>query len=173
LNRVVIPILHAYDPDMIVLELGMDALAGDPLTHLRLTNNAHADLLQTLLRFRKPLLVEGGGGYHVENTVRGWALAWQTCENPDATHDLNLGLGGVLLGSDEWSGGLRDPTRPVSDDQRQEVEPALNASIQSVIQSTFRYHNLAAPESAGRRTAADNHLDPGPANQPDLAELNE
>lgn len=161
LNRVVIPILRAYDPDMIVLELGMDALAGDPLTHLRLTNNAHADLLRTLLRFQKPLLVEGGGGYHVENTVRGWVLAWQTCENPEPTHDLNFGLGGVLLGSDEWSGGLRDPARPVSDDQRQEVEPALHAAIQSVIQSTFRYHNLAAPESAGRRTAADTHLDPG------------
>jgi acetoin utilization protein AcuC len=161
LNRVVIPLIDGYDPDMIVVELGMDALWGDPLTHLSLTNNAYADLLQTLLRFRKPLLVEGGGGYHLENTVRGWALAWQTCENPDATHDLSLGLGGVLLGSDEWSGGLRDHARPVTDSQRQAVEPALEASIQSVLQSTFRYHNLAAPEAAARRTAAEYRSDPG------------
>jgi acetoin utilization protein AcuC len=165
LNRVVIPLLRAYDPDMIVLELGMDALAGDPLTHLSLTNNAHADLLLSLLESRKPLLVAGGGGYHVENTVRGWARAWQICEDPDAAHDVNLGLGGVLLGSAEWSGGLRDHDRPVTAAQRQAVEPALHASIQSVIQTTFRYHNLAEPESAGRRTVADKHLDP-PSNDP-------
>jgi acetoin utilization protein AcuC len=159
LNQVVIPLIQAYDPDMIVLELGMDTLAGDPLTHLNLTNNACADLLQSLLRFRKPLLVEGGGGYHVDNTVRGWALAWQTCENSDAHHDLSLGVGGVLLGSAEWSGGLRDHARPVSDDQRQAVEPALLTSIQTLAPTLFRYHHLAAPESADRNIAADTSPD--------------
>ena len=34
-ERVVVPLLGAYRPDVIVLELGMDTLAGDPLTHLQ------------------------------------------------------------------------------------------------------------------------------------------
>ena len=66
--------MQAYDPDVIIVELGMDALAGDPLAHLHLTNNTHAEILDKLLGFNKPILATGGGGYHVENTVRGWAL---------------------------------------------------------------------------------------------------
>lgn len=164
LNRVVFPILRAYDPDMIVLQLGMDTLAGDPLTHLQLTNNAHVELITSLLDFRKPILVEGGGGYHVENTVRAWTLAWQVFAGAHDDHDLSIGLGGVMLASSEWSGGLRDHTRPVSNDQRLTVEPALRDSIQAAIQNTFRYHHgLTAPETAGPSTGrADFRQDPGP-----------
>jgi acetoin utilization protein AcuC len=145
LKQVVFPILHAYDPDMIVLELGMDSLAGDPLTHLNLTNNAHADLIQSLLNCHKPLLVEGGGGYHVDNTVRGWTLAWQSCLNSASNHDPSLGLGGVMLANSEWLGGLRDHARPVTDSQRQNVEPTLQTSIDFLIQNAFPYHRLTPP----------------------------
>ena len=66
------------ETDIFVLQTGMDALAGDPLAHLELTNNAHAEIIGRLLGFNKPLLATGGGGYHVDNTVRGWALvAWK------------------------------------------------------------------------------------------------
>jgi acetoin utilization protein AcuC len=163
LNRVVFPILHAYDPDMIVLELGMDTLSGDPLTHLHLTNNAHAELITSLLDLHKPILVEGGGGYHIDNTVRAWTLAWQICAGAHDDHDLSLGLGGVMLASSEWTGGLRDHARPVTDAQRRAVEPALRDSIQAAIQNTFRYHHgLTAPETAGPSTRADSRQDPGP-----------
>ena len=110
-DEVVLPLLGAYRPDVVVLELGMDALAGDPLTHLSLTNHAHEHVLRRLLAQELPLLVAGGGGYHVANTVRGWALAWQVCAGEADEHDPSLGLGGVLLGSTEWAGGLRDRER--------------------------------------------------------------
>jgi acetoin utilization protein AcuC len=64
-ERVVLPLIGAYRPDVIVLELGMDTLAGDPLTYLHLTNNIVVDVLERLMDFRRPLLVAGGGGYHV------------------------------------------------------------------------------------------------------------
>jgi len=50
----------------------------------------------------------------VENTVRGWALAWKVCAGEDDEHDLSLGLGGVMLASSEWAGGLRDHELPVT-----------------------------------------------------------
>ena len=100
--------MEFFRPDVIVLELGMDALAGDPLTHLRLTNNAVVEVIERLLRFNHPMLVAGGGGYHVENTVRGWALAWRTCCGENEECDFGLGMGGVMLASTEWAGGLRD-----------------------------------------------------------------
>ena len=140
-DRVVMPVLDAYKPDVIVIEMGMDALAGDPLTHLTLTNNALMEALTRVLRLNKPLLVSGGGGYHVENTVRGWALAWRTCCGEDE-HDIAWGMGGGMLANTEWVGGLRDYALAVMDDQRRAVDPAVRISIERVIRHVFPHHGL-------------------------------
>jgi len=141
-DRAVLPLARAFDPEMMVLELGMDALAGDPLTHLSLTNNVMVEVLERLIEFGRPLLVAGGGGYHVENTVRGWARAWRTCLGEDGEDASSLGLGGVMLGSLEWAGGLRDRELPVSVEQRAAVEPELRKTIERVIQNVFPRHGL-------------------------------
>lgn len=152
-DRVVVPLLGAYQPDVLVVELGMDTLAGDPLTHLTLTNNVLGEVIPRLLALERPILVAGGGGYHVENTVRAWTLAWKLFGGEDEEHDLSLGLGGVMLGSSEWVGGLRDRELSVTPEQRQAVEPALTAAITAVRHTIFRYHGLAtaaaAPRAAG------------------------
>jgi acetoin utilization protein AcuC len=153
-ERVVLPVLGAFGPDVIVLELGLDTLAGDPLTHMHLTNNAVVELLHRLLALQRPLLVAGGGGYHVEHTVRGWALAWRTCLGADEEDVPALGLGGVMLGSSEWAGGLRDPQPPVTAEQRAAVEPELHATMDRVIRHVFRHHGLAAPPAESRGAAA-------------------
>jgi hypothetical protein len=153
----VVPLLAAYEPDVIVLELGMDTLAGDPLTHLQMTNNVVVDVLNHLLDFRRPLLVAGGGGYHVENTVRGWALAWRTCAGDGDEDAYSMGLGGVMLGSSEWAGGLRDRQLPVTAEQRAEVGPELQATIERVISNVFRFHGLGTQPAAccGSATVVD------------------
>lgn len=147
-QRAALPLLAAREPDVIVVELGLDILAGDPLTHLLMTNNVVVDVLQDLLRLRKPLLIAGGGGYHVEHTVRGWALAWRTCAGEDEADDFSFGLGGVMLGSSEWAGGLRDRVRLVSDEQRCAVEPELAATIEAVERRVFPLHGLTVPAPA-------------------------
>ena len=143
-ERAVMPALEAYEPDVLVLELGMDTLAGDPLTHLCLTNNAYVDLIQRLLGMNRPILVAGGGGYHIEHTVRGWALAWRTFAGESEEDAFSLGLGGVMLGSSEWAGGLRDRVRHVSPEQRARVEAELDDTIQRVRANQFPQHGIAA-----------------------------
>jgi acetoin utilization protein AcuC len=150
-DQLVMPLLGAYRPDVLVLELGLDTLAGDPLTHLRLTNNSVVEVLDRLLRLNKPLLVAGGGGYHVENTVRGWALAWSTCAGENAEHDWSLGMGGVMLASSEWAGGLRDLILPVSAGQREAVEPELARSFSVVSAKVFPHHGLNPVSADGSR----------------------
>ena len=132
-----------------MLELGLDALAGDPLTHLRLTNNAVVEVLERLLRFNRPMLVAGGGGYHVENTVRGWALAWRTCCGENDECDFGMGMGGVMLASTEWAGGLRDRTLAVTREQRQAVETELQATIETITNQIFRLHGIRACSEPG------------------------
>ena len=140
--EIVIPLIKAYDPDVFVLQSGMDALAGDALAHLELTNNAHAEIIDRLLRFNKPMLVTGGGGYHVDNTVRGWALAWKIMCGLGDESDLALGMGGVMLQSTEWSGGLRDRVISVNENHCEAVEIAVQATIRSLTRSVFKHHGI-------------------------------
>ena len=142
--------MEAYAPDVIVLELGMDTLAGDPLTHLRMTNNIVVEILEPLLQFNCPLLVAGGGGYHVENTVRGWALAWRTCCGEDEErfwdghgrrHAGQHGMGGRFAGPDPGGDGGTAPGRRTGI-----AEPRLKTSS-----ITFSSFTGFAPIPGGRR----------------------
>ncbi len=141
-DSIAVPLIKAYAPDVIVFELGADTLAGDPLAHLYLTNNTYADVVERLLRFNKPILVTGGGGYHVENTVRAWARAWAVLSGQDTAHGMEAAMGGVMLQSTDWQGGLRDRELPVTSQQRDTVLSALDASIETIKAKVFPIHGL-------------------------------
>jgi acetoin utilization protein AcuC len=137
-QAVAVPVIGAYKPDVIVLELGMDMLSGDPLANLQLTNNAHAEAIDYLMTLNLPILATGGGGYHVKNTVRGWALAWSIfCGEAASLDDMSLGLGGVLLETTDWQGGLRDRMLVSHAQQREAVEPVLDATLEKVRSLVF------------------------------------
>jgi acetoin utilization protein AcuC len=141
-ETVAIPLIRAYNPDVIVLELGVDALAGDPLAHLQLTNNVYAEVINHLLRFDKPILATGGGGYHVENTVRAWALAWTVLSGQELDVGMDAVIGGVMLQSTDWQGGFRDRELPVTNQQREMVVPALQATVDTIKAKVFPIHGL-------------------------------
>ncbi len=141
-EAVALPLIKAYNPDVFVFELGADALAGDPLGHLQLTNNVYAEVINHLLSFNKPIVATGGGGYNVENTARAWALAWSIFCGADAGQHLGQAIGGVLLESTEWQGGLRDRALAVSESQRKTVVPAVQATIKTIKANVFPIHGL-------------------------------
>ena len=120
----------------------MDCLSGDPLAHLSLTNEAYADVALLVSRFGKPLVVTGGGGYHPRNSARGWALIWSVLCGEEDEHNMNLGLGGVMLESTDWQGGLRDRALVPDDKQRATVGPAVEATIDAIRKKVFPYHGL-------------------------------
>ena len=141
-ESVALPLIKKFNPDVFVFELGADALAGDPLAHICLTNNVYADIIEHLLSFDRPILATGGGGYDVDNTTRAWALAWSILTGGGATADGNVGAGGVMLASTDWEGGLRDRTIVIGDHQRNAVEPAVDAVIEKVQATVFGLHGL-------------------------------
>jgi len=143
LETLAIPLIGAYDPDVIVMELGMDGLAGDPLTHMALTNNAYADAVDRVGAFGRPILAVGGGGYHIPNTVRGWALCWTVLSGADArAEDMTPGMGGVLLETTEWHGGLRDRRLAPPAETRAAVDLAVDRTIRKVRDNLFPLHGL-------------------------------
>ena len=74
--------LAAAEPQLIILQCGADSLGGDPITHLQLTEAAHAHAAARLRvladRFADGrLLALGGGGYDRGNLARAWT---RVCE---------------------------------------------------------------------------------------------
>ena len=141
-DAIALPLITAYNPDVIVFELGADALAGDPLAHLCLTNNVYADIIEHLLSFNKPIVATGGGGYNVSNTVRAWALAWSILTGTGSGSHMDHAVGGVMLESTDWQGGLRDRAFAVSQTQREMVVPVVEATIEAIKTKIFPIHKL-------------------------------
>jgi acetoin utilization protein AcuC len=141
-EAIALPLMTAYNPDVIVFELGADALAGDPLANLSLTNNVYAEIIDHLMSFGKPILATGGGGYNVDNTVRAWALAWSIFCGADQGEDMSHAMGGVFLESTEWQAGLRDRALAVAEQQRNAVEPAIETVVRNIKESIFPIHGL-------------------------------
>ena len=125
---IAVPLIEAYNPDVIAFELGADGLAGDPLANLYLTNNVYADIIEHLINLDKPILATGGGGYNIDNTVKAWVLAWYLLAGGDSER--------------ERQGGLRDKSLVISSQQRDAVTPAIEATIESVKANVFDFHGL-------------------------------
>ena len=141
-EEIAMPLMTAYKPDVIVFELGADALANDPLAHLYLTNNVYVDIINHLLTLNKPILMTGGGGYNVPNTVRAWALGWAVLCGAESDYAGGPALGGVMLESTDWQGGLRDRALAVSSQQRDSVMPAIETTIKAIKSTVFPIHGL-------------------------------
>lgn len=69
--------LEPYEPELYLLQCGADSVAGDPITHLEFSVEAHAHAAARLrvLADRTAsgrLLAMGGGGYNRNNLARCW-----------------------------------------------------------------------------------------------------
>ncbi|MBW8017379.1 MAG: acetoin utilization protein AcuC [Planctomycetes bacterium] len=141
IRSVVVPLIQAYDPDVIALELGADGLSGDPLAAFNLSNNVYADVIALIQTFGKPILAVGGGGYNIENTVRAWALCWTALCGKDNPHE-SMEPGGVMTESTEWYGGLRDREIFLDEVYRKDVDPQIDRVIEEIKQNVFDRHGL-------------------------------
>jgi len=141
-HAVASPLMEAFAPDAVVVEAGMDALSGDPLAHLRLTNNAYAEIAEWAVAFGRPLLVTGGGGYNADNTVRGWSLLWSILCGAGADNEMSLGLGGVMLEGTEWHGGLRDRPMLSRPGRIPGIDDAIARTAERVKRLVFPLHGI-------------------------------
>lgn len=71
------PLLHAYRPEFILLQFGVDGHRDDPLVSLSLTTRGYAVLARRMHELAHELcagrlMVLGGGGYDPDNVARCW-----------------------------------------------------------------------------------------------------
>ena len=84
--------LRAARPEFIIMQCGADSLEGDPITHLRFTENAHARAAADLCRLADEqcngrIVGTGGGGYNRHNLARAWTRVVQAFAEIRRTHE--------------------------------------------------------------------------------------
>ncbi len=72
----ILPAIAAHAPEAILLLPGADALAGDPMAKLQLSNRAIWQAVQSARGLSPRLVVVGGGGYNPYLLARCWAGIW-------------------------------------------------------------------------------------------------
>ena len=73
-------IMKAFQPDVLVTQLGADTYFGDPLTQLALSTSGHYKLYQMIKKYAQKFakgrwIAVGGGGYLMTAVPRSWTLA--------------------------------------------------------------------------------------------------
>lgn len=76
IQNAVLPLVDAKDVDALVICCGADCLAGDPLSHMELSNTVLWDVVDQLIALDKITVVLGGGGYNPWTVTRYWAGMW-------------------------------------------------------------------------------------------------
>lgn len=69
--------VDAAAPEFILFQCGADSIAGDPITHLKFSTDAHAHAARRLCALADRhaggrIIGMGGGGYNRDNLARGW-----------------------------------------------------------------------------------------------------
>ena len=80
-DEVAYPLIAAFNPDIIITQIGADTFRTDPLTNLEITTHSYGEILAKIKRLKIPWAALGGGGYDLMNTARAWTLAWAIMNN--------------------------------------------------------------------------------------------
>ncbi|MEJ2656337.1 MAG: acetoin utilization protein AcuC [Desulfobacterales bacterium] len=134
--EVVPPLVRAFDPDILVTQLGVDTLAADPLAALNLTTNGFFELVREIKSWNRKWVALGGGGYNVMNVARAWTQAWAIMKGSvisDALPEVfikehRMALGRIVTLSDPH----RNMNSAVSDRAKQLVESVVARIKESI-----------------------------------------
>ncbi len=75
MENAVLPLIRAFQPDVLVTQQGIDTHIDDPLAHLRLTSQGHVSAVAALGSLSPgKWLAMGGGGYDLSAVARCWAM---------------------------------------------------------------------------------------------------
>jgi len=87
-DDVIFPAIEAFSPDVIVTQLGADALLNDRVAGLGMSLRMFESYVKRVRQLNTPWLALGGGGYAIENVVRAWTLAWAQMNDTDLPDEI-------------------------------------------------------------------------------------
>ncbi len=119
MSEAVMPLATGFKPEAVVITCGADALAGDPLSGMSLSNGALWYAVEQLVALTPAAVVLGGGGYNPWTVARCWTGLWGVLGGrelptvlPDKAQAMLRNLQSDLVDEDEvepaWITVLKD-----------------------------------------------------------------
>ena len=157
LEDVILPLAWAAAPQALVVTCGADALDGDPLSSMRLSNVALWSAVKRIAGLAPAVVVLGGGGYNPWTVARYWSGLWGILSGKVIPSELPADALAILgamrceLIDDEdirpeWLTTLAD--RPDRGAVRDEIRLLASRALACVNRSAWAPGGAAAPLEA-------------------------
>ena len=133
-REVTMPLLQRFRPDVLVTQLGIDSHFRDPITHLALSVQGHAAVVEELASLGVgKWLALGGGGYDLQAVARAWALDFAVMSEQRLSANIPQ-----VYSNKYGVSSLRDVDDiPVQGDMIRDARTFAEASAQSVQRLVF------------------------------------
>lgn len=141
-DEVAYPLIAAFNPDVIVTQIGADTFRTDPLTRLEITTHSYSYIMRKLKALKIPWVALGGGGYDQMNTARAWTIAWAVMNGVDLNPRLPASFMDVIE-------PLGYPNRVLLDAMHWADEQERNLALESVEKSIARLKKTIFPVIIG------------------------
>jgi acetoin utilization protein AcuC len=141
-EAVVPPLLTAFKPDALVIQLGIDSHRTDPLTHLALTVQGFTSALRRLLPMAPRIVALGGGGYDLSNVARAWTQAWAVLNEVDLADALPACAHEEMARFGLKQLTLADPVAELPPDTQAWAREYVTRQVAAVQERIFPLHGL-------------------------------
>jgi acetoin utilization protein AcuC len=147
-DETVEPLVRAFDPDVLVSQLGCDSHAGDPLAHLALSTGDYQEIAGRLHRLAHETadgrwVAFGGGGYELVRVVpRAWTIYFAEMAGFRLPERIPDGWRALA----EEKGGQRAPERfrdgevHVEGHVARRAQSAAEESVEALRRNVLRHH---------------------------------
>jgi len=136
-EEVVPELVHAFQPDVVVTQLGVDTFYNDPLTNLHFSILGYERVLKRIKGLAPRWVALGGGGYNIFNVVQAWTLAWAVMNGIELNEKLpeSFFKEAVKMGIEERElrGHLRTPLHSQNKENRVEMEKVVHYIKETVL----------------------------------------
>ncbi len=109
METTILPLIKAHAPEAVWLLPGADALAGDPMAKLQLSNVAIWNAVTKMRPLSPRLVVAGGGGYNPYLLARCWTGIWAKLNDLPISDELPPAAQATLRGVQYFRAAGRNP----------------------------------------------------------------
>ncbi|OQY18710.1 MAG: acetoin utilization protein AcuC [Desulfobacteraceae bacterium 4572_35.1] len=142
-QRVILPLIEGFAPDVLVTQMGADPLRTDPLTRLECTTAFMEYAGRQFLATDIPWVAIGGGGYDRLNVARTWTLLWATMIGEYVDDEFTSSLQATIAEIDEECFWLRDLPHMAAPDDFARAQQALDKNLSFIERCIFPLFNLS------------------------------
>jgi len=136
------PLLAAFKPEVIVMQLGIDSHRTDPLTHLALDVQGFCRAVTRVASLAPRIVALGGGGYDIGNVARAWTAAWAVMNGVELAGDLPADFVDYARRLRLRMASLWDPPALVDDARRERAQEYVDRQVDAVQRLIFPIHGL-------------------------------